>query len=439
MLWAFSLPSLAVGMMAAPLSSMLPAFYAKHTSLTLAQIGTALLLTRIVDAFTDPAIGYFSDATRSRFGKRKPWLFLGCITTVIGAQMLYSPPPDWSQGQFFVAISLYYLGFTMIAVPHDAWASELSSDYYERSRIFSYMQAMGPIGVILMFSVPLLPITESSALTPETMKMMGYTLSLLLPLLVTTTLVLVSSTPSPAAKLSLFSDSIKKILANQLLWRLLSFALVSAVSMGIVSAQLLFFMDNYLGIGEKMPQAFILNFSAMIMMIPVWLKINGVLGKHRTFALSAGIYAVLYPAIFLIQPGESSYFWFMLWMLLLGAGSPALVVVPRSMMADIVDYDEFKTNQSRAGNYYAFQSLTDKTVSAVGASTALFSLSILGFEPKATTMNEQATLALVISLGVLPSVLSLIAAILAWTYPFTARKHATVQKWLTRSTNRQPC
>src|SRR5262245_56486209 len=79
----FGFPSLPHSLVAYPLYSLLPAYYAAHTKVTLAEIGAIAAASRIFDAVNDPVIGYLSDRTRTRFGSRKPWLVASILFLVV--------------------------------------------------------------------------------------------------------------------------------------------------------------------------------------------------------------------------------------------------------------------------------------------------------------------------------------------------------------------
>src|ERR1700744_2608765 len=76
-LTAWSLVSVVTNMMMIPLNALIPAFYVKNTAVTLSTLGVILLIARLYDAVVDPTIGYWSDRTRSRLGRRKPWILAG--------------------------------------------------------------------------------------------------------------------------------------------------------------------------------------------------------------------------------------------------------------------------------------------------------------------------------------------------------------------------
>ena len=89
---AYSLPCIAASSSLTALTAILPSLYVKHASVSLAAVGMLFGLMRILDAVSDPLIGYWSDKTRSRFGPRKPWILVGAMITTLACFFLYRIP-----------------------------------------------------------------------------------------------------------------------------------------------------------------------------------------------------------------------------------------------------------------------------------------------------------------------------------------------------------
>jgi GPH family glycoside/pentoside/hexuronide:cation symporter len=112
-----------------------------------ALVGTLQAIPRFTDALTDPIMGYISDKTRSRFGRRRPYIFIGaiCVGTVFA--LMWQLPSGHSEMfyfWFFLAGSiLFYLFYTVFATPWVALGYELTSDYHERTRLMAVMNFMG--------------------------------------------------------------------------------------------------------------------------------------------------------------------------------------------------------------------------------------------------------------------------------------------------------
>jgi len=127
-LLVFALPAIMQGFMHAPAASLIQGIYAKHAGLPLVALGTAVLITRLFDAFTDPLIGWASDWWRQKTGSRKPFIVVGTLVTAVGLWFLYRPPEGVTISYFLVWFTVAYLGWTMTEIPYRAWSFELATE-----------------------------------------------------------------------------------------------------------------------------------------------------------------------------------------------------------------------------------------------------------------------------------------------------------------------
>ena len=114
-----------------------------------ALVGLLGALPRLTDAITDPLMGYISDNTRSRWGRRRPYIFVGAIAAGITFALLWQLPGDKSETfyfWYFLAGSLiFYLAYTVFATPWVALGYELTPDYHERTRLMGVQNFIGQI------------------------------------------------------------------------------------------------------------------------------------------------------------------------------------------------------------------------------------------------------------------------------------------------------
>ncbi|MEJ2257796.1 MAG: MFS transporter [Woeseiaceae bacterium] len=114
-----------------------------------ALVGLLGALPRLVDAFTDPIMGYVSDNTRSRWGRRRPYIFVGAISVAIVFALLWQLPPGKSEGWYFwyflAGSIIFFLAYTMFATPWVALGYELTPDYHERTRLMGVQNFFGTI------------------------------------------------------------------------------------------------------------------------------------------------------------------------------------------------------------------------------------------------------------------------------------------------------
>ncbi len=116
-------------------------------------VGLLGSLPRLTDALTDPLMGYISDHTRSRWGRRRPYIFLGAILAAVVFALLWQLPGDKSQTFYFVwfliGSILFFVGYTIFATPWVALGYELTPDYHERTRLMGTQNFLGQLAYVI--------------------------------------------------------------------------------------------------------------------------------------------------------------------------------------------------------------------------------------------------------------------------------------------------
>ena len=113
-------------------------------------LGLALMLPRLIDSFADPAIGYLSENTKSRWGRRRPFILAGAVPLGIVSAFLWSPGAHWSYSAllayFSVGITLYFIAYSLFIVPYRALGFELTADHHERTSVQGWGMILGLVG-----------------------------------------------------------------------------------------------------------------------------------------------------------------------------------------------------------------------------------------------------------------------------------------------------
>lgn len=119
-----------------------------------ALVGTLQAIPRLTDALTDPIMGYISDNTRSKYGRRRPYIFVGAIMVGLTFALMWQLPEGYSEMFYFwfflIGSIIFYLFYTMFATPWVALGYELTSDYHERTRLMGVMNFMGQFAWITL-------------------------------------------------------------------------------------------------------------------------------------------------------------------------------------------------------------------------------------------------------------------------------------------------
>lgn len=435
LLVAYAMPTLATQFVYASFTTVLPGVYAKYFGLSAAAIATALLVTRVFDAVSDPLIGHLSDITRSGLGRRKPWIATGTLITALAIWQVSQPDTSGDVALHFTFWSiLFYLGWTMMEIPHTAWGSELTSDYDGRNRVFFTRTLFSILGPLCFAAIPVVIVAPTTEMTPQVMSAVALAFILFAPFCIGASILFVPAQAvirTEATETGLVS-AFSAIRSNLLFWRLIGIFLIGGFAAGINGTLLFIYVDTYLAIGEKLPYAFGAMFVAALLGLPLWLFALRFIDKHRAWALSLGMASLWVIAPALLDPGEGAFIPFLVMSVGLALSAGAGAMVPFSLLGDVIDYDEFKRGSNRAGAYFSVFTFAVKLNAAIGGSVAFGLLAFFGYDPAATNNTAASVTGLKATYAVIPGMLFLAAAFSVYWFPLNRRKHQTVARALAR-------
>lgn len=448
-----------------PLAIWIPAHYAGELGLSLATVGTILMLARLTDVITDPIMGEISDRWRTRIGRRRPWLLIGSPVMMFGVYKLFIPDEGVGVVYFLVWLSVFFLGSTMIGLPHRAWGAELSPDYHQRSRVTAGREFYVLIGLMLAAAVPMIieiradggasvgevfttlwndavgaftgdfrdkKIVDRATLTGPVLAGLAWSIVFLLPVCSAVVLLFVKE---PKAILNekrpSFREGLKLVRKNGPMMRVLIIALLVYFGESFRNAVSLFFIRDIVGV-PTIGAAYFFYFVAGLGAIPFWLWLGRTIGKHRAFIGTLVTVACVSTANLFLGYGD--YLPFFLLFVIKGFCFGGLQFLPVAMLADVIDVDAARSGGRRAGTYFAFLGFTEKIAIAFGTGISLNIVGLLGFDPSggvaASTEAGVLSLRLVYCLG--PVLFYGLALRLIWNYPLTPVRHARLRASIER-------
>lgn len=431
-LFFYGLTEFPIHIVQMPLTAFIPNFYASDLGISLALVGTIALVTRLFDVVTDPVIGYLSDRTHTRWGRRRPWLVASVPVMMIAVYKLFLPEPGVDGSYLFFWTTIMWLGWTMLLIPYWAWAAELSPDYRERSIITGWRSAIGiggslaaqllPIGALFFFGY---------GGTGEVLFLVGIMMLIMLPMSVGMT---VWKVPE---RRDYISTSIPLRQALRIMWRngpfkrlIITFFLTWA-ALAITTALYLFYVRHVVG-EEKAGVAMLSSFYLFnLLSIGFWVRLSQRIGKHRAWAASLALIAVANP--FYLFLGHGDFIWMLPVSIVSGIAGGAFAALPNSMKADVVDLDGLKSGVDRAASFFAAWSLAMKFAAALGVWVSLSMLSWIGFDPTQGSENGPFQIwGLKMTFALVPSFLFFSAALVIWRYPITEARHLKLREAIAR-------
>ena len=432
----FGLPDYAVYLAAIPVSLYIPLVYSRNLGLDLTDIGLILMLARISDVITDPLIGYLSDRTNTRFGKRKPWLAAGALVMTISAWQLFAPSGSVDNWHLLIWSMLLWLGWTMVNIPYFAWGAEMSDDYNERTRITGWRQFFGYLGNVSVLFIPTVSgeLFGYGSVPAEGLTIVGFMALVLLPVLTLIALWKVPEAVKHRSSQANFLISSKQMFQNGTFMLLFTGFLM--LSMGTTWAGSMFMLlAVYVVEIEENIQAILLGHYVMqLLSLGMWMKLSYRIGKKQTWMIGATIYCLASPLYLLLGPGDV---WGMLGVLALyavpGGNIPAISL---SMKADVIDVASMRTGTHVAGSYMATWSLGTKMFQAMAVGLALPTVAMFGFDPNGTNGPDE-LLALRLNTVLIPTILYGAAVLVIWRYPLSSDRLNRLRAALTRRNERR--
>jgi Na+/melibiose symporter-like transporter len=386
---AYSALSVPLAMAALPIYVHVPKFYVSF-GLSLVWIGLALLALRVADAVIDPMLGRWSDIV----GSRKHFILFALPLLSFGIFITFAPRLFGSGSGFglIVGLGLTYLGYSAISIAYHAWGAQWSSDVHERTRITTWREGIGLIGVLLAAALPVV-------LTQKYGEVEGYmlfavTVSVVLIVCAFVTLKGASQVYAPGTGRVV---TLRTVVQDQRFRRLLLAFALNGIAAAVPATLFLFFIDDVVKAERWQAHFLVAYFLAGACAAPAWLALSRRVGKRRAWALSMLVAIVTFFWAAFLGPGDR--YAFMAICILSGVALGADLTLPPSMLADVIGASQ---TDDATGAYFGVWTMVNKLNLALAAGIALPALSWWGYVPNAQNAN---TLALTLAYCVLPCVL----------------------------------
>jgi len=430
-LLAYSLPSAPISMLMMMLVVYLAPYYAAEMHLGLAAVGLIFSVARLWDAVIDPIVGNLSDRTRSRLGRRKPWIAAGTPMLMLAVWLFFQPPEGIGIGYLAVVAFFFYVTVTMVQIPYLSWGAELSRDYHERIRINSYREGATMIGILMVAAVPLILLRGQDASVSDIMGVFTVLVMIMLPLTVIPALSFAPQGISvPGESLSL-PRALYALRVNRPFLRLLLASLFIWVGGNIYNATSLFLIKDALGFA---PTLFLVlmatQFGVGLLTVPLVIRVGKRLGKHRTLLLMGmGFFPILW-LLLLVEPQNTTQIFIVY--ILKGAMTAAIWIMPPALVADSIEHGMLEGIGDDTALYMSLYFFVQKLAAAIAVGFALPLAALLGFDPGQIESTTDFTGLKFVSV-ILPSLVAFPAVLLLFNYPITEQRHAEIRAQLRAS------
>ncbi len=428
-LLSFGSISMPISLLALGLFMFLPKVYSTSSGIAMQDVGLIIFATRLWDFVTDPLVGWLSDKTRTKFGRRIPWMTLAWLPLSISAYKLFIPPPGVGASYLAFWSFLLFFSGTALFMPYTAMGAELSTSYHERSRIFAFRHVFSVVGT-LTAALLFLAANSQRVYNPEAdaLELIAWVGLALLPITLIATLIKAPERPIDESRVRdrmRWKDGVRIMFGNRIYLRILGCYLCNGFANALPVTLMFFFVRSVLEAPEWTPVILALYFVSAICGTPLWLFIANRLGKHVAWRIALLVAAGSLVSVPFMGAGD--VIWFLAVALVVGVTLGADLAMPAAMLADVVDQDILATGRQRTGIYFAVWAMAAKLAAATAVGLSFPILDWAGFVPDMYN-DDKALLVLALLFGLCPVVFKLFALAIVWRYPLTASRQAEVRR-----------
>ena len=403
------------------------AFMNSFLGIPIAIAGAVTTAVLVFDIISDPIIGYFSDKTVSRFGRRAPWMLIGSVVLALAMIGLFAVPESFNINASLIWVIIFFListlGFTMVSIPYGAMAGEMTLDKKERSSMTAWRMAFASLGILI--GGALIPILAGDTRS-------GYTFATICiaPLIISSIWFSVFFTRKTPRTLvpsqQNFSYILRLVLSNRafitlvILYGIMTLA-IALITAGLPFAAMYLILDDGnsllsgvakgLGTLSLMFAAFVLG---SILSQAMWVRLSNLYGKVAAQIIGIVCYIALLIFIFFSLPNYNVTLIAGLF-ILAGMTNGSYQQIPWALYPDLMDVTREETGESIEGAFSAVWLFGQKVANAISPLVLGFILSMYGWKETTegiTKQSDSALNTLQTSITLIPATILAIAGIL---------------------------
>jgi GPH family glycoside/pentoside/hexuronide:cation symporter len=432
--WAYGSGDLSFSLITTIVGAYFAIFLTDVVGLPAAVAALAIFIGGTWDYINDPIIGFISDRTRSRWGRRRPFLLFGAIPMMLAFTLMWWRPPlsgSVALGVYYsVVFILYELAATFVYMPYLALTPELTSNYDERTSLMSTRAFFSILGSLVAFTVPLLIVGGFHPENAGRVLLMGAAFGIfcILPLWVTffSTRERKEFMQQPQAGIR---QSIAAVRNNHPFFFSLVIYLFTWVTIAIIQLILLYFIKHVVRQEAQSDLIMATIFVVAMIALPFWEWVSRKLNKRWAYIGGIAFLAVVLLAISSLGPSSSLALILGL-CVLAGIGVSAAHVIPWSILPDAIEYGELQTGERHEGMFYSLISLAQKIGVSVTLPLALLILDRSGYIPNSAVQPESAVNGIRLIAGPIPAVLCGLGILFAFLYPIGRDNYTDIARRL---------
>lgn len=413
------------------IAALFPIFMMDVVGVTPALAAAALFIGRSWDYINDPLVGYLSDRTRTRWGRRRPWLLFGALPFAMTFLLLWLKP-GFIQNQtglliyYAIAYLIYEASATTVYMPYFALTPELTQDYDERTQLTSFRMLFNIIGGLTAYTLPMLVIGSMVPGNANRVVTMALIFGFLaaLPYLLVFFGVREKKEYIDQAQPKL-RDAFKAVRRNKPFFFAAMIYLCTWIVIILAETNLMFYIKYVIKRPDQSSLVMGAIFIAAIIALPFWNFISKKGNKRSAYIIGVSFWAVTMCGLALFNAQTP------LWVLLIvcvlcGFGLSAAQVLPWAIIPDAIEWDEYQTGERHEGTFYSLITLMGKVANSLAVPLSLLLLEFTGYVSNAAEQPASALLGLKIIIGPIPAALLFTGIIFAIFYPLSREKYTQI-------------
>ena len=392
--------------------------------------GNLFLIARIWDGINDPLMGYLAQHTRSRWGRYRPWLLWMAVPTALTFVLLFYVP-DWSEGgKEAYAIGTYVLftmAFTALNIPYGTLTAVISPDYGERSRLTGFRMTFAMLGAILA-GYAFLPMVGRFDDPGQGYLWAAIFFGMVLVGTLGIGFFAVKEQLQVAQEaFASFWSGWQSLSKNRPFWMLCITFGSCFVAYAVFASSIPYFGRYFLQDASLTSWLLLAVMGTTAVSIPIWTRLSSRLGKRGVFLVGALFYAIAMMGFFFLTPEQK--IGAILLMILHGIGNGAAVLSSWAMVADTIEYGEWKTGVRVESMLYGVYGFFIKLGIGIGIWLVSRGLTLSGYVPNEAQSSE-ALQGIQLLLSLVPLFWIVVAFIAMGLYRIDTRLHRQIREEL---------
>jgi GPH family glycoside/pentoside/hexuronide:cation symporter len=382
----FGVGTVGVSVMLNAVTAYFPAFMSTVLGQSPELAGLLLMGSKLYDAVCDVAVGLMSDRTRSRWGRRRPYLLAGAVFSSASFLMLFAPPVTGNHGLVIymaAALVLYSTGYSLFNVPYMAMPSEMTDGFHERTRLLSFR-------TLFVSGGQLLALAGASALIlaggggANGYKIMGLVMGLIILSTMAASFFGTGRARQlhPAEAAPRFSlRQLMGLPRNRPFMLLVGAKIFQFLAFSSIATTGLLFMLNVLRVGYQGQIALaVAQNLAMALSMPFWVRVGVRIGKRNTYLAGVALFCLV-SLSWLFAGSAVSLTGLLVRGVVSGIGSGPIILMSISMLGDTMAYDRRLTGSHREGLMSSVVAVIEKTAFALGVAIVGVLLKVMHYVP----------------------------------------------------------